>query len=117
MLQAHTCVSVCCDQCGHILGRPERALHFRTDSAAINAATTERWRIEPDGQWWCAGTTARVAVTAQLPTDRRRATTQLGRDRPHRKPLPRCRSAMRTRSFRTSTAARLLPSAKLITGG
>jgi len=54
MLQAHTCVSVHCDQCGHILGRPERALHFRTDSAAINAAITERWRIDPDGQWWCA---------------------------------------------------------------
>ena len=54
MLQAHTCVSVHCDQCGHILGRPERALHFRTDSAAINAAIAERWRIDADGQWWCA---------------------------------------------------------------
>ena len=54
MLQAHTCVSVHCDRCGHILGRPERALHFRTDRAAINAATAEQWRIDPDGQWWCA---------------------------------------------------------------
>jgi hypothetical protein len=53
MLQAHTCVSVHCDQCGHILGRLAGARHFRTDSAAINAATTDGWRITPDGQWWC----------------------------------------------------------------
>ena len=53
MLQAHTCVSVHCDQCGHILGRPAGARHFRTDSAAINAATTDGWRIDPEGQWWC----------------------------------------------------------------
>jgi hypothetical protein len=54
MLQVHTCVSVHCDQCGHILGRPEHTLHFRTEGAAINAAIADRWRIGPDGQWWCA---------------------------------------------------------------
>jgi len=54
MLQVHTCVSVHCDQCGHILGRPEHTLHFRTEGAAINAAIADRWRIAPDGQWWCA---------------------------------------------------------------
>jgi hypothetical protein len=54
MIQVHTCVSVHCDQCGHILGLPERAWHFRTEGAAINAAITDRWRIGPDGQWWCA---------------------------------------------------------------
>ncbi|HZS22665.1 MAG TPA: hypothetical protein VFA63_16990 [Pseudonocardiaceae bacterium] len=47
-------MSVHCDQCGHILGLPERAWHFRTEGAAINAAITDRWRIGPDGQWWCA---------------------------------------------------------------
>jgi hypothetical protein len=54
MIQVQTCVSVHCDQCGHILGLPERAWHFRTEGAAINAAMTDRWRIGPDGQWWCA---------------------------------------------------------------
>lgn len=54
MLQAHSCVSVHCDQCGYILGRPAGARHFRTDSAAINAAATEGWRIDTEGQWWCA---------------------------------------------------------------
>ncbi len=54
MIQVHTCVSVHCDQCGHILGLPEPAWHFRTEGAAINAAITDRWRIGPDGQWWCA---------------------------------------------------------------
>jgi hypothetical protein len=53
MLQAHTCLSVHCDQCGHILGRSERALHFRTHSAAINAAMADRWQVGPNGQWWC----------------------------------------------------------------
>jgi len=54
MIQVQTCVSVHCDQCGHILGLPERAWHFRTEGAAINAAITDRWRIGPDRQWWCA---------------------------------------------------------------
>jgi hypothetical protein len=54
MLQVHTCVSVHCDQCGHVLGRPEHTLHFRTEGAAINAVIAERWRIGSDGQWWCA---------------------------------------------------------------
>jgi hypothetical protein len=54
MLQVHTCVSVHCDQCGHILGLPAHALHFRTENAAINAATADRWRIGTDGQWWCS---------------------------------------------------------------
>lgn len=54
MIQVHTCVSVHCDQCGHILGRAGGACHFGTDSAAINAATTEGWRIDADGQWWCS---------------------------------------------------------------
>jgi hypothetical protein len=53
MLQAHTCVSVHCDQCGHVLGRPAHALHFCTEHTAIHAATAEGWRIGPDGQWWC----------------------------------------------------------------
>ena len=41
MIQVHTCVSVHCDQCGHILGLPERAWHFRTEGAAINALKDE----------------------------------------------------------------------------
>ncbi len=54
MLQVHTCVSVHCDQCGHVLGRPEHTLHFRAEGTAINAAIADRWRIGPDGRWWCA---------------------------------------------------------------
>lgn len=54
MLQVHTCVSVHCDQCSHILGGHARTLHFRTESAAIKAATASRWRIGPEGKWWCA---------------------------------------------------------------
>jgi hypothetical protein len=54
MLQVHTCVSVHCDQCGHVLGRPAHVLHFRTESAAIDAATADRWRIGSDAQWWCS---------------------------------------------------------------
>ena len=54
MLQAHICVSVHCDQCGHVLGFPQRVWHFRTEGAATNAAMADRWRIDPDGQWWCA---------------------------------------------------------------
>ena len=54
MLQVHTCVSVHCDQCGHVLGLPVYPVHFRTENAAINTATAERWRIRGDGQWWCS---------------------------------------------------------------
>ncbi len=54
MLQVHTCVSVHCDQCGDVLGRDARAVHFRTERAATHAATAQRWRVGTDGQWWCA---------------------------------------------------------------
>lgn len=53
MLQVHTCVTVGCDRCGHVLGRPAGARHFRTHGAAINAATVDGWRLDADGQWWC----------------------------------------------------------------
>jgi hypothetical protein len=53
MLQVHTCVSVHCDQCGQVLGFPAYSVHFRTENAAISAATAERWLIGVDGQWWC----------------------------------------------------------------
>lgn len=54
MLQVHTCVSVRCDQCGDVLGRNTHPVHFRTERAAIEAATAQRWRVDPDGQWWCS---------------------------------------------------------------
>jgi hypothetical protein len=54
MLQVRTCASVHCDQCGHVVGLPAYPVHFRTENAAINAATAERWRIGSDGQWWCS---------------------------------------------------------------
>lgn len=55
-------------------------------------------------------------VTAQLSTDRRRATTQLGRDRPHPKPS-RCTSAMRTRSSSDNYRGETSRLRELITGG
>jgi hypothetical protein len=54
MLQVHTCVSVHCDQCDQAFGSLTGTLHFRTENAAITAATTAGWRIGPDEQWWCA---------------------------------------------------------------
>jgi hypothetical protein len=54
MIQLHTCVSVHCDQCDQPFGRLTRARHFRTENAAITAATTQGWRIGPDGTWWCS---------------------------------------------------------------
>lgn len=54
MIQVHTYVSVHCDQCDQAIGRLGRARHFRTEHAAITAATAARWRIGPDGLWWCS---------------------------------------------------------------
>jgi hypothetical protein len=63
MIQAHTCVSVRCDQCGDALGHPTHTMHFRTTNAAMTAATADGWRIGPDGQWWC--TVCAPALTCQ----------------------------------------------------
>ncbi len=49
MIQVHTCLSVHCDQCGDALGRAAYTVHFRTESTALHAATTDGWRIGPDG--------------------------------------------------------------------
>lgn len=54
MIQVHTCVSVHCDQCGDALGGPVHMAHFRTENAAMNAATADGWRIGPDRRWWCS---------------------------------------------------------------
>jgi hypothetical protein len=54
MIQVHTCLSVHCDQCGDALGRAAYTVHFRTESTALTAATTDGWRIGRDGQWWCS---------------------------------------------------------------
>ena len=55
MLQVHTCVSVHCDQCGDALGSPTGLpAHYRTENAALHAATAQRWRVGPSGQWWCS---------------------------------------------------------------
>jgi hypothetical protein len=44
MLQVHTCVSVHCDQCGDALGGPLVERHYRTETAALDAAATQGWR-------------------------------------------------------------------------
>jgi len=54
MIQAHTCVSVHCDQCGDALGSPEYELHYPTERSALDAATAEGWRLGPDRRWWCS---------------------------------------------------------------
>jgi hypothetical protein len=54
MIQVHTCVSVHCDQCGDALGGPGFQAHYRSENAALDAATAHGWRIGPDRQWWCS---------------------------------------------------------------
>jgi hypothetical protein len=29
-------------------------VHYRTENAAMNAATADGWQVDPDGQWWCS---------------------------------------------------------------
>jgi hypothetical protein len=50
MIQRHTCVSVRCDQCGDALGSPEFEAHYRTERAALRAATAARWRASSGGR-------------------------------------------------------------------
>jgi hypothetical protein len=51
MLQLHTCVIVRCDQCGD---SPGRQAHYPSEEAALDAATTEGWQVDPSGQLWCS---------------------------------------------------------------
>lgn len=53
MLQLHTCVSVHCDQCGDALGSPECQEHYRSEPAALSAATAARWRTDPGRRLVC----------------------------------------------------------------
>ncbi|MGH3935910.1 MAG: hypothetical protein ACRDS1_13190 [Pseudonocardiaceae bacterium] len=54
MLQVHTCVSVHCDQCGDALGGPLAQAHYRTDTAAQDAAATQGWRTGPGNRLLCS---------------------------------------------------------------
>ena len=65
MIQVHTCVSVHCDQCGDALGSPEFEAHYRTERAALNAATTERWRPGPGGRLLCSACAPILTCEAQ----------------------------------------------------
>lgn len=53
MIRLHTCVSVHCDQCGDALGSPECEEHYRSERAALDAATAERWRAGTAGRLVC----------------------------------------------------------------
>jgi hypothetical protein len=53
MIRLHTCVSVGCDYCGDPLGHPEFEAHYRSERAALAAATANRWRGGPDGRLVC----------------------------------------------------------------
>jgi hypothetical protein len=65
MIQVHTCVSVHCDQCTDALGKPAYTVHFRTENAAMDAATADGWRIDSDGQWWCSACAPALICQAQ----------------------------------------------------
>jgi hypothetical protein len=54
VIQLHTCVSVHCDQCGDALGSPELEAHYRSESVALRAATTNRWRAGSNGRLMCS---------------------------------------------------------------
>jgi hypothetical protein len=54
MIQLHTCVSVRCDQCGDALGSPEFEAHYRTERAALRAATAARWRAGSGRRLMCS---------------------------------------------------------------
>lgn len=54
MIQVHICVSVHCDHCGDPLGSPEFEAHYRTERAALSAATTQRWQAGSGGRLMCS---------------------------------------------------------------
>lgn len=54
MLRIHTCLSVHCDQCGDGLCSSGFAAHYRSERAALAAATASRWQSAPDGRLLCS---------------------------------------------------------------
>lgn len=54
MLHVHTCVSVHCDQCRDALGGPLFETHYRTERAALSAATAEGWRAGSGRRLLCS---------------------------------------------------------------
>lgn len=54
MVQAHTCVSVHCYQCGDSLDSAGFEMHYPTEDAALDAAAAEDWQVGPGGRLWCS---------------------------------------------------------------
>jgi hypothetical protein len=65
MIPVHTCVSVCCDQCGDALGSPAFEAHFSTERAALDAAAAEGWWVGPGRRVLCSACVPVLTCEAQ----------------------------------------------------
>lgn len=54
MLQVHTCVSVHCVQCGDGPDRLGCEAHWPTETAALDGAMAQGWRVGPGGLLLCS---------------------------------------------------------------
>lgn len=65
MIEVHACARAQCDQCGDRLGYPGADPHYPTETAALDAAAGQGWRVGPGGRLYCPACAPVLTCQAQ----------------------------------------------------